>query len=1328
MATTQKLSTELILEAVVSSDFTDAFSTANKLMNDLSKHSNALERDLADLGKSADHLDSIGDSSKELRRDMARLEKQISETHRAVDKFSDARQHFRNARLGASALKNELSDLVSVASKAALSVAAIGTGAAVALSPSEETLAFGDQLARLEIIPEMDEVKLDAIKKQLLDISNLHVDIALPDLTNQFNKLSRKFSIEDAQGLLPEVANFQTITGKSITGDFQTDHDALVAALNITTADQYKELLGFLSKSVVHGNLNLDNIDPGDLGTIIESYGTDLNSKDFQEALFVALKHKELDSEQYADKFREFLTRRNEATFIPEFDSNISSVDDLEKVLKQQETAQKNIQTLAKYGLGEGSTLNDLGKLFIGLQEEERKQLIHDLEPIFGGEIMDVLVSAPQGLQTIYQDAENVANVEMDMQENADKILGSWSKVWRRIGVIGEKTTGLLQEQFAKVFGPPIVAGAERLFNFLQEHEADIEKFFTGVKDTLSPIIKKVSNAVVQAWPGVQKFALEVWDELRSHWESIAPVAGWLADKVWSFVKAVGGFLRDHPKLVATVLAGIAAWKSYKIASTAVQTGYDFIAGGVSMLQGHYHRLTAEVLGNQRELANTGNVAVSTGKKFLDMGRNLLATKFPRFGTVISGLGKIGTSALGTLPGIVAMGSALWGAMAPILPIVIPIVAVIAAVAAGGYLVYKNWDGISDFFARHFETIRNVLMFVFPPLGMLIGLAGVIKQNWEPLKEFFSTLWETVKLAASVVWEGIKFIVLGTLVTIKNIWSGITGFFSDIWGGVKGVFMDSPLAPLFKWMSDGVKKVVSPLLGFFSNFWDNISSMAGRVIGWITDKFDKFNKILNKWFGWLSNKNKEMKEELGFKSEAKVDSKIVDARVGTDKVTESPTVITPEAKNFIKETYDVNLDKLPVDFAKELSSGLIGIGRKTEMVSTPEELQQVNVIKQHYLNEINMAMKNTEDEQEKNALEKVAVVLEKDLSVDTLSSDMDFAPPTEYIQQVIQGDSLLKPLSDIHAEQQKQTALLELFRPKEAVVETETPAPVSLPEQTQEPLVNVEQMTQQQPVVNVPKPTLPDLNIEKPVIEQRSPVVNLPQTEKPVIIPGNTVVTQEQPIVNQQAPVIEMPAQAGPIVNLPTQEQPIINQQAPVVEIPAQSGPIVNLPEQQQPIINPAQQTIQMPAQAQPIVNLPEQDTPVIGGMQPVINIPEGTQPVIDVAQPTLQDFNIPDVEIPSPDGTVLNVEQVMQEQPSIEMPETMPYTPVPTSPTGTPTAPQTTQIHNETANTDSGTVNITFHMNITQAPGEDGEAFAERVAALIRKELNSAPDGFLTQ
>ena len=84
----------------------------------------------------------------------------------------------------------------------------------------------------------------------------------------------------------------------------------------------------------------------------------------------------------------------------------------------------------------------------------------------------------------------------------------------------------------------------------------------------------------------------------------------------------------------------------------------------------------------------------------------------------------------------------------------LPVIAAAAGIAGMGVIIYRNWEPIKAFFVDNFETIRNTLMFVFPPLGLLVGFAGVIRDNWEGIKEFFSTLWETVKLAFQVAFEG----------------------------------------------------------------------------------------------------------------------------------------------------------------------------------------------------------------------------------------------------------------------------------------------------------------------------------------------------------------------------------------------------------------------------------------------------------------------------------------------------------------------------------------------------------------------------------------------
>ena len=865
----QFLSTTVLLDAALTGGYEDAFSSASKLQNDLKRDTNALERQLKSLGKESDELDKIGESSVDLRKDMRKLERVIKSNERAIDKFGASRRHFRNARIGVSNLKDEIGGIAGAASKAALGVAGIATAAAVGLKPSEETLEFGDQLARIRVLPEMDEAKFNEIEDQLLDLSVLHVDIELPELAGTFNMLRKEFGVDGAQALIPDIAAFQSLTGQSLTDEgFANDFFAIMKALNVDTVDDQKQLLEILTKGVTRMGLRLGNIDAGDLGTLIEAYGEDLTDPKLQEALLVSLQHKSLDSEQFADKFREYLTKFNEATFVPDAEFSLDTgLADLDKRMKTEAELVKNRELFAKYNLGDDSTLLDLAKTYIQLDDTGRKQLIADLDKPLGGAVLDVLISAPKALEKIIKDAERLAHVDIDIQAEAEVLLNTWPKVWKRIGESWSAIMVPLQKEFATAFGPPIVAVLESLRDFIKKHKVDIANFFTGIRDGITPIVGRVAEAVKAAWPTIKQFATEVWGELRRHWDTIAPVAGFLADKVWGLAKAITGFVTDNPKLVATLIIGAGVWKAYKIASGGVQAVFDGLSGVTSLLQGHFHRLHSTAMLNQMEMGKTGKVAKSTGRKFLDMGKDMLATKFPRFASLITGIGSVGKAAIASIPSIAAMGAGLWTALAPALPFI----AAGAAIAGIGILIYKNWDPLKAFFVKNFETIRTAALIMFPPLGLFLSFAKIIKDNWEPLKAFFSELWETIKLAGQVAYEGIKFLALSTIKFVKDVWGGITEFFGGLWGGVQGVFMDSPLAPIFEGMVSAVKAIVSPLVGFFGNIWGSISDMAGEALGWITDKLEKMNEWLGGVLGWLRDRNKELSDDIGLETNITTD-------------------------------------------------------------------------------------------------------------------------------------------------------------------------------------------------------------------------------------------------------------------------------------------------------------------------------------------------------------------------------------------------------------------------------------------------------------------------
>lgn len=76
-------------------------------------------------------------------------------------------------------------------------------------------------------------------------------------------------------------------------------------------------------------------------------------------------------------------------------------------------------------------------------------------------------------------------------------------------------------------------------------------------------------------------------------------------------------------------------------------------------------------------------------------------------------------------------------------PVILAVVAVVGALAAAAYLVYSNWDGISDWFSDMWESIKTTFnigfefvktAFSWSPLGMII-------ENWSGITDYFAGLF-----------------------------------------------------------------------------------------------------------------------------------------------------------------------------------------------------------------------------------------------------------------------------------------------------------------------------------------------------------------------------------------------------------------------------------------------------------------------------------------------------------------------------------------------------------------------------------------------------------
>lgn len=118
-------------------------------------------------------------------------------------------------------------------------------------------------------------------------------------------------------------------------------------------------------------------------------------------------------------------------------------------------------------------------------------------------------------------------------------------------------------------------------------------------------------------------------------------------------------------------------------------------------------------------------VTLLTGAQTAATAANTVAT-----GADAAATGALGiTAGVATIP-IVAMGAALWAALVPVLPIILPIIAAIAVVAFAGYEIYRNWSAVKKVFSEIGAEIGRIMKLIAAPVfGPLLALDGLGKSN-----------------------------------------------------------------------------------------------------------------------------------------------------------------------------------------------------------------------------------------------------------------------------------------------------------------------------------------------------------------------------------------------------------------------------------------------------------------------------------------------------------------------------------------------------------------------------------------------------------------------
>lgn len=191
------------------------------------------------------------------------------------------------------------------------------------------------------------------------------------------------------------------------------------------------------------------------------------------------------------------------------------------------------------------------------------------------------------------------------------------------------------------------------------------------------------------------------------------------------------------------------------------------------------------------------------------------------FAPVIAGLTGTGAAAGGAAIGVNAL---LWP--------VLGVVAAVALLAAGAYLIYRNWGAIGPWLGRMWGGIRAVVggamalitgyIMNFTPLGFII-------RNWGPISNFLSALWDAVKQVVGLGIDSVKLYLLAftPLGIIVRNWGAITGFVSGLWSSISGH------------VSGGIQAVKTAIANFqplndfkaaFAGVWTFMAELPGRLM------------------------------------------------------------------------------------------------------------------------------------------------------------------------------------------------------------------------------------------------------------------------------------------------------------------------------------------------------------------------------------------------------------------------------------------------------------------------------------------------------------------
>lgn len=170
----------------------------------------------------------------------------------------------------------------------------------------------------------------------------------------------------------------------------------------------------------------------------------------------------------------------------------------------------------------------------------------------------------------------------------------------------------------------------------------------------------------------------------------------------------------------------------------------------------------------------------------------------------VYGPASIVAGVINTVSKVATIATGVWNAftfvIAAIGPEVLIVIGIISALVAIGITLYKNWDEISAWLQKTWETIRDKAVEYFG--GMFDG----IKRIWEGIKEYFSGIIDFVVGIFTGDWS--------------RAWDGVTSIFTGMYNIVVGTIQS-----MFGWF-DGLISAISDAISWLQGLFGGLNELA----------------------------------------------------------------------------------------------------------------------------------------------------------------------------------------------------------------------------------------------------------------------------------------------------------------------------------------------------------------------------------------------------------------------------------------------------------------------------------------------------------------------